>query len=1112
MASQYTGDDQKIGILIHDERVTLATLTANEGNADGSDYTEHTPRPGVPTYAAGEVATGFTPTRGPLASVDALGEQSGTTSYTIKATEPGMPGLRAQVVQRPSLNTAEKWRGHNTANVLEWFLQDKHIEVSTSVPAVTKIGSCRTDDNRVCWVYVKAVNVIEAVVYDPETHTLGTPVLVADYGGDPNDDNATLPEPTANVDVVVGRGGRLLAYYDTRQIDPIVAATVRIGWSYSDDNGATWRTGGVHVVDTKVPNTWAAGTAFTRLRAAYHNGQVLILLHWQPVYTDGQGDPASLAVDVWLQLASDDDGATFKLIDSGLDHVTGNNPNAGPLQLRSEIVVDRATGIFTVIYEAPPVAPATVGTFYFKRIASPFDVLHHVTATTLAAGAVTAAADISAWEGEDGRLNFARISGVSVLSWYSRDGGAAWIEFGTEVARVQAGVLWGRFVVAEAGGRTVWAGCDETYTYSAGNRYMIFGSGGWCTVEQPRGSRTTDDYPQNMGWGNYTGGALTGRTWYAPQLPTTQGWTGAGAGAEAITSPSPWEVVLTSTANDRSYSKAVRTRRVTFRLRVDTAGSITSPKVAAQIGGTDFDMSVRFKSDTIAIWNEVGPTQIATVAIDTSVARTYLLAVEWVSTVAYAVLYTRSPGSSVYSALIVANWPALIGSGPGNLVKWGNIASGTETSRWGYFHHQEFAGDDTNRDALWRRDITTHAPLTFTGTTIPAPPYKVYIDAGLKLQGTSGPFVVGDTWQVEPHSDYPADVIVPAVAPSPRRVHRTVNTAATVRYVWNVDADTDTSFGITSYGIAVSGINWRTGRLRGWNGAAWSTIVDIDAAIDFQSCSYTRAGNQITVNAAAAPFAAGARWIHYNEFAGSTMKLSGSKLRRIRSNTEGAWTSSTTKRPTFILEGVDGTEPVSGDCEIWSTSAVALTHENTALYRRYSLEVQAQNTVNGYLQTGSAIIGPVVFLGQRYDWGRNVSLEQSLEVSDTRDGHRRVRKNAPARRVMSAAWSAGVSQAPIGGAAPDPQWIAMLSGGAPVAARGDQPTLIEGLTRRLSGRLGVIIPRIDDIAPAGVTQLAGAQEYMLGRMLGQIETVAVLGDERRDELTTVAGLQWQEEV
>ena len=1120
MASQYTGDDQKIGILIHDERVTLATLTANEGNADGSDYTEHTPRPGVPTYAAGEVATGFTPTRGPLASVDALGEQSGTTSYTIKATEPGMPGLRAQVVQRPSLNTAEKWRGHNTANVLEWFLQDEHIQVDAAAGADTRIGSCRTLNDRVCWVYVKSTQLIEAVVYDPETHTINTPVTVADFSADPNVDEASMPEADTNVDVVQGRDGRLLAYYLTRQVDPVASATIRIGWAYSDDNGENWRTGGVHVVDTKIPNTWPTSTPFTRLRAAYHNGQVLILLHWQPVYTDGQGDPASLAVDVWLQLASDDDGATFKLVDSGIDHVTGNNPNAGPLQLRSEIVVDRATGIFTVIYQRNPGGGASE-TISYKRIASPFEVLHHVAATTISTIS-TDATDLSAWEGEDGRLYFAWVadltSGNHIEMSYSRNGGATWINFGADPAAFNhpsgpnpAG--WTRVVIAEAGGRAIWAGCDETFAYAAGNRYMIVGSGGWCTVEQPRGSRTIDDYPQNFGWGLHTGSGFDAGTWYPPQLPTAQQWTKNGAGAEAITSPSPWEVVLTSTANAISYSKADATRRATWQLKLDTAGSTLAKACAVEINDANFDVSVRFKSDTIAIYDEVGvPAQKSTVAIDTSVARVYLLAVGWASGTAYAVLYSRLPESDDYAAILVSSWASAAASGSGKLIEWGNIASGTETSRWGYFHNSEFAGDTENRDALWRRDITTHAPLTFTGTTIPAPPYKVYIDAGLKLQGTSGPFVVGDTWQVEPHSDYPADVIVPAVAPSPRRVHRTVNTAATVRYVWNVDADTDTSFGITSYGIAVSGINWRTGRLRGWNGAAWSTIVDIDAAIDFQSCSYTRAGNQITVNAAAAPFAAGARWIHYNEFAGSTIKLSGSKLRRIRSNTEGAWTSSTTKRPTFILEGVDGTEPVSGDCEIWATSAVALTHENTALYRRYSLEVQTQNTVDGYLQTGSAIIGPVVFLGQRYDWGRNVSLEQSLEVSDTRDGHRRVRQNAPARRVMSAAWSAGVSQAPIGGAAPDPQWIAMLSGGAPVAARGDQPTLIEGLTRRLSGRLGVIIPRIDDIAPAGVTQLAGGQEYMLGRMLGQIETVAVLGDERRDELTTVAGLQWQEEV
>ena len=1111
MAAQYTTDAQSIGVLVHDSRINLVNLVTNDGGAANSDYTENTPRPGVPVYDRAEVATGMTPDRGPLASIDALGEQDADTDYHVKAVEPGMPGQRAQVVIRPSLTTSEKWRGHNTANVLEWFLQDKHIEVSTSVAAATKIGSCRTANDRVCWVYVKSTDLVESVVYNPVTHTINTPVTVADFSADPNVDQASMPEPTPNVDVVLGRGGRLLAYYLTRQVDPFVASTVRIGWAYSDDHGENWRTGGVHVVDTKVPNTWSIVTPFTRLRAAYHNGQVLMLLHWQPLYEDPQ--ESTIQVDVWLQLASDDDGATFSLVDSGLDQVTGDVADPpGPQQIRSEIVVDRATGIFTVVYERDPGAGAdhTIST---KRIASPFDILNNVTPSTVVSLPALTLTDIAAWEGENGRLYLSYAEQSHYVTWYSRNGGATWTEFGFNALSIPAGTNWNRYVIAEAGGRAVWAICDESFGFSSGNRYMVIASGGWCTVEQPRGSRTIDDLPQNAGWGNFRGGAISAFTWYPPQLPTTQGWTGNGAGAEAITSPSPWEVVLTTTADARSYSKVSPCRRATWQLKLDTGGSILAKKVAVEINATDFDMSVRFKSDTVAIYDEVGvPTQRATVALDTTVAQVYLLAVGWVSGTAYAVLYSRLPTSDAYTAILVTSWASATASGSGNLIEWGNIATGTETSRWGYFHYGEFAGDLENRDALWRQDITTHAPLTFTGTPIPAPPFKLYADQGLKLQGTSGPFVVGDTWQVEPHSDYPADVIVPDVAPSPRRVHRTVGTASAVRYVWNVDGDTDTSFGITSYGISVHGINWRTGRLRGWDGVGWTTIVELDSAIDFQTCSYTRTGNRITVNTAAGPFNGGDRWVHYNEFAGGTMSLGSGKYRTIRSNTEGAWTSATTKLPTFILEGVDGTEPATGDCEIWATSALGLTHQDTAVYRRYSLEIDTQTTVEGYLQTGTVIIGPVVFFGQRYAWGRNESLEQSLQISQTRDGHRRVREDAPPRRIVSAAWTGGVNEGPIGGSSPEPQWIAMLSGGIPVAARGDQPTLAQGLTRRLAGQLGVLVSRIDDVGVGGKTQLAGQQEYLLGRMLGQIELVTNVGDERRDELRTIAGLQWHEEI
>ena len=46
-----------------------------------------------------------------------------------------------------------------------------------------------------------------------------------------------------------------------------------------------------------------------------------------------------------------------------------------------------------------------------------------------------------------------------------------------------------------------------------------------------------------------------------------------------------------------------------------------------------------------------------------------------------------------------------------------------------------------------------------------------------------------------------------------------------------------------------------------------------------------------------------------------------SDLRKIVRNTEGIWAGSnnaTTKRPTIWLDGVDGTEATSGNCDIWA--------------------------------------------------------------------------------------------------------------------------------------------------------------------------------------------------
>ena len=136
-------------------------------------------------------------------------------------------------------------------------------------------------------------------------------------------------------------------------------------------------------------------------------------------------------------------------------------------------------------------------------------------------------------------------------------------------------------------------------------------------------------------------------------------------------------------------------------------------------------------------------------------------------------------------------------------------------------------------------------------------------------------------------------------------------------------------------------------------------------------------------------------------------------------------------------------------------------------------------------------------------------------MTETRDGKRRATEDAPARRVIEAAWVEGVDQRPIYHPAnPDPEYVAIKVGGNPIAARGDQPTVLEGLIRRLGGaRVPLVyIPRIDD-APAGdKTLLAGQESLVLARVISSSSRETVLGDENRDEVVRLSGLTLSEEV
>ena len=586
-----------------------------------------------------------------------------------------------------------------------------------------------------------------------------------------------------------------------------------------------------------------------------------------------------------------------------------------------------------------------------------------------------------------------------------------------------------------------------------------------------------------------------------------------------VSATSPWEGVLTTTADTRYFHDTPAVpppshdgTLCTFQLKVDTAGDVASLKVGVEIRHADFHIEVRWSSTQVRLRDVVGAADITTVALTTSTETVYKLAADHDGTNARVALYYRTALTEDYQNLFAVSYVAGVGSGPGARIAWGSLVSGTETSRWAYFHYTMVDGDKDRHDELSFRDITTVAPFALTGAPIPAPPFKRYVDAGLFVTGTSGPFARGDAWKIEPHSDYPVEVVNPDVAPSPRRVWRSVDDSALVRLVWNVHADTDTSFGATSYGFGAFGVNVKTMRLRGWDGAAWTTLVESTADVQLSSCSYTRSGNRVTVDAAASPFNAGARWVHYDEFAGCTIDLGSGKLRVIHSNTEGSWTDETTKRPVLILDGVDGTEPASGQCSIWSSSIVGLVHENTAVYRRYAIEIPIQTTATGYFEVGTIVIGPVVFLGQKYSWGRNHALERALQITETRDRRRRVRKLAPDRRVVDVSWSEGVDTSPVHTASPDPRYISITSAGEPVASVSDTPTLVEGLLRRTAGSLGVLVPRIDDTPAGSLTKLAGQEDAILGIVPAGVSRSVVLGGENRDELVRIAGLTWSEEV
>ena len=1083
-------DGPYLGLLVPDLRIKTGNLRVNDGVTGNSDYSEAGPRPGVPAFDQDEVAAVST-TAGdfsPSLSLEALGEQDTGTDYHVKVVKAGMPGRDATIAQRPSLTSGD-WRGWNTHNVLGHLEKDAIVDRDPG--SNVNYGSCRTADDQALFVWWDN-NTIKGRKYNPETHAAASNVTIVDSATNLNTDTGIyLPfAASANVlDVLLLPSGRLVVYYLTREVDGLTT-TATLWTSYSDDDGDSWRTGQYLGLDVPLATS---GDTIYKLRTAYYGAYVLLVI--EKDYAVGQGTHRGL-----VQYASDDTGLNFTLIRD--DETEGLTTGVE----HPEIVVDRSTGTFLLIYEDD-----TANTIAARRLANPYTPYPSGELVTVRASSI-APDHVVAYEDPDGYLYATWDTTDGIDLYHSRDGGSTWSQL-EEVYNWNTTSVAFRWTVTSAGARSVWMIGQITTPGSlelTDHKFIFVESGGWNTICQPRilGTEPTT----SRGFGSTT--SPEAGTWIPTDKPENLGFALVGA-TTAVQGTAPVGLNLSAITHYQVVPAGAHTDGlvVFFGLAVGSTPDIATLEVGLELTLDTFKVEIRFSSTNVRIRDVHAGGDVGTGAPSGGMSSEQVFKVAMRKSGAAAngcsiTLYRRAPADEVWTQLVAAT-TLTAGASTTNLIDWGQFATG-ESCTWTFFHwcmdagngDQNQAGDDLSQDA------TGLDPLVLYGAPLAVPPYRSYLDLQLYVRGTSGPGTRGDTWKIQTRYDHPIEALDPQLAPSPARSWRSVGTSEAV-ITWDPAGGLDSTLGNNSIGLYLGGINFPAAELRGWNGAAWVVLGTLHADQGLQTIPCVVTGNTIEVDTGTS---AAFRYVLYNEFRDGTVKFNNGEIRRIEWNSEGTLTDVATKRPSFRFAGA--TPGVVATMDLWHTSALLLVHETTTIYDRYSVRIPSQSTADGYFKIGVCLVGAMAVFGRKYAHGRVINTIPNYSLARDRSGRSTARELGKRRRSVSLGWSP-VDLTAIGGSSPAPDFVSLRGVAPPVADRHGAPLLVEGLIDHLGGGAvpAVYVVNIPETSPGDLeTRQSARESYVYGRVVDTLTRSAVLGTENETEVVEISGLRLDEEV
>ena len=1077
------------GFLIPDPRVTDDNI-----DTTNSTFTQTGPRAGVPEDTDDSAMV-----------LQATGDKTNTADIEVRAYSSGYPGINTRgggFLWRNDATTPENWRGWMAPNVPfghEWlgWSEDSGVESNYDQPHVMRLASgvvlaaYRRDDTNS--IGLERVGIAKRTVAGVWTwkHVGFTPV---------GTDVHTSPYPCL---VQLPSGRVLCLYWIVDTTNDLAQVQVK----YSDDDGDTWATHTRAALDTEIGIEASTGYTLHRLRAAYNNGQILLVCHI--ISKDSSTDP-----DAFAQYASDDMGGTFTQIEV-LDHTAGG---AGDDVGQHDLLALRDGGFLLVYLRDQATADAWIGK---TRILA--DAYFPITSATETDGLADHlhSTGVAVWRGEDGAIYVhwvnaphAGVGGRDASRVEtSTDEGATWAFMDDAVDELSSyqvprvfhigedGTLLEHVTACEVNGQTLLiheqavAGAPAHAAFSIGCLYL----GGSSTVTMP--SRAPFRSP------------TTQHGWLNTYIPL--GKPGGIGHYTKSTTASPTETLVSTglrtsatVADAIYYTRSGMTSTLTDCVVVlayltpvaggNGASGTRQRNVAlrAADGAEEYNVDINIMDNEFEVWDREAATIIGTAQTVDTTGGIWILAA--IRGSAFACWYRAGGPSTDLEWATGPTDASLTDGGAGAAdyqVEFGSPATiNTMTTDW----HQVSYGVHVGLESLsgGQQGLDELATRPFCANYIG-------IDDAVKIRAVDGPATVGDEWDVPIAYAYPIRAIDPALYPSPRYVWRSTDTTQN-QIIWEVDpigeAEPETRFG----GIYLGGINFATATLAGWDGSTWKTLASINARVG-ATVSWIRYGSMVIASTTDHED----EYMQLGEMVGGTFKFDGTYFRKIERHSEGMWNTDT-MRSRVYLEGITDAEPASGSAgEVWAPNVCMIWNDTTAgEVSKYRLTIDSQTNADGYHEIGTLMIGRFLPLKQ-YSWGRSVELMPNVDLSELADGTRYSRVRGPARRTVALSWRDGVDTSQVyGGDASAIDYFSLSSNkvGVPQAA----PLTFEGLIHRIDGEHTpvVYLPSVT----TGRLTLRHREEMMYCRIREGSRRESVVGDERAGEVFRIQTVTLEEEV